>query len=274
MAYAAMIPLSVYAYGRIPIFPAYSLLLNTVAPAFFVLVPYLLIKTTSSQKKEVFKRMLEPRLVASIAAFIFSFSWLVGIFFSYFGLPQNYFLTIIFLFILLEVLERILPFGTLRLSLTVGILRLFFEFKEIFAVPFLANFLLMLAGFLVLRFFVLYLGIYVFSTPVEIPNLKAGMIPLEGIRKEKGRYEKINLVDISLFNLLRQKKIKFLFDNRPTGLTKEDVELLNEMYRKGELKFSQLLIQQTIPFAPLLFLGALLTLLFKGNLFIYLQSLI
>jgi prepilin signal peptidase PulO-like enzyme (type II secretory pathway) len=59
-----------------------------------------------------------------------------------------------------------------------------------------------------------------------------------------------------------------LIDEEAEGLTEEQIKKL----RSSGIK--RVRVAQTIPFAPLLFLGAMLTIIAKGNIFIVLKLLI
>ena len=55
------------------------------------------------------------------------------------------------------------------------------------------------------------------------------------------------------------------------GLTKNDIKNIQKWHMSGKLHFNRLKIQQTIPFAPFMFLGVLLTILLKMNIVLWLK---
>ena len=97
------------------------------------------------------------------------------------------------------------------------------------------------------------------------------MIPAEMIVEEKERFVKKPITFLTFLVLLRERvKWKPLIGFNPDGLGEEEIEELQSLHKKGLLKFDQLKISITIPFAPILFFGGLLTYCLKGlfiNLF-------
>ena len=87
------------------------------------------------------------------------------------------------------------------------------------------------------------------------------MIPAENIFQFKGRY--FNKPKIfSFFDTARAKNPgKALFEGSAKGLSKKAIGLL----KSAKLPFKTLKVQSSMPFAPFLFFGALLTILFQGN---------
>jgi prepilin signal peptidase PulO-like enzyme (type II secretory pathway) len=52
----------------------------------------------------------------------------------------------------------------------------------------------------------------------------------------------------------------------PDGLEKKDLEEIRDFYKKGLFDFESLKISRTIPLAPILFIGAILTYYFSGSI--------
>jgi len=93
------------------------------------------------------------------------------------------------------------------------------------------------------------------------------MIPAEMIVEEKGNFVKQPITFLTFLSLLRQRaRQKPLIGFNPDGLEKEEVEEIQSLCKKGLLKFEELKISITIPFAPILFGGASLTYFFHGSL--------
>ena len=74
-AFAALVPLSFYEHGRLPIFPSFALFANTLVPAALFLLVLLWRKTDFAEKKEVFKKAFKPVEAIQAACFAFAFSW-------------------------------------------------------------------------------------------------------------------------------------------------------------------------------------------------------
>lgn len=127
-----------------------------------------------------------------------------------------------------------LKWDKLRISLLFSVLRLVFDYNNLLKLGFYKG-LLFLVFTLLLINFILKLALNVITKSISISKLKPGMMIVG--------YEKMELTkkDIAKIKKSRKKSVKVL---------------------------------ETLPFAPILFLGALLTILCQGNLFAFLRMLI
>lgn len=250
------------------------IMINTVTPIFFFYLFLIMKKTTRNEKIEVLMDVFKPKNVITISLFIFSFTWIVKLLSSYASFISNYFVTITLLFLILYLITNVLKTDILKVSLAIGISRIFLDFSNIFTISFAKDFIFILLGFLLLRFFVLKLGAKVFSSEVKVDELEKGMLILDRIRKEGEKYVKESAVDLSLVGMLRKKQKKYLIENSPVGLNKKEIEYIRRLKMEGKLDFDSLSVHQTLPFAPLLFLGVFITAVIRENIFIYLFNLI
>lgn len=273
LAYTVLVPLSVYNYGHIPYFDSTNILINTFVPAFLFLFTILLFKTSLKQKLLFFKKSLIPKQVVILTVFLFAFGWIVKIMFYFIKIPANYFLIMFVLFLLMALFEKITSLSMLKISLVIGVLRLFFD-HSVFTPSFLINFLILVLAFVIIRFFVLSMGFYCFTKEMDTKLLKPGMLPAETVFKEKGEYRKQEIIFYSLFGYLEEKSKnkEYLIGPASEGLTEKDIKELRKLEKQPG--FEHLRVQQTIPFAPYLFLGVILTIIFKGNVFISFLSLL
>lgn len=272
-AYSLLIPLSTYKYGYIPYFSSTNILINTFTPLFIILTFMLLFKTTFKQKIFYLKKSFEPNLIFELFIFLFAFIWPLNLFFSLFKVTSNYFITIFILFLLVIMLERIFHAKLFNVVLGIAILRLFFD-KTVYSLSHLQFLFFIWILFIILRFFFLYLGYSILTKNVDIKLLKKGVIPAEKVYFEKGKYKKESMLYFSLFSYLYEKikKRKYLFEPKAEGLSKKDVKKLKKLEKK--LGFEHLRVHQSMSFAPFMFAGTLLTILFQGNLFIALMLLL
>ena len=96
------------------------------------------------------------------------------------------------------------------------------------------------------------------------------MVLSEELIKTKDGIVKKETSFITIFDMFKSLKDDFFGDVK-TRLTAEDVRELQKLRKKGELKFDEIKIAKTVPFAPFMFLGVLLTYLLQGSLFYYLN---
>ena len=100
------------------------------------------------------------------------------------------------------------------------------------------------------------------STPIGL--LKPGMIPEELIYMDKDVYRKAPLA-----NAPQLPRKMFPLGNMKEGLTYNSIRELKRMERRGMLSFSSIKVKKTLPFAPFMFLGVLLTIASSGAFLIY-----
>ncbi|MCG2718331.1 MAG: hypothetical protein L6408_05795 [Nanoarchaeota archaeon] len=265
--YSFLIPLSTYRYGYVPYFSSTNILINTLIPMFLFLLAVLLFKTSLRQKAYFFKNAFKPKRVLQLVIFLFAFGWIITLLFCLFKIPPDYFLMILILFIFMTLLEKVVSINIFKIVIVISILRFALD-RSIYSIEFLYWFLFMVLMFVILRFFVISMGFHIFTKEVDIALLQKGMIPAEGVYKEKDRYKKQAFRFYTLLNYLSEKTKKrdYLFESTSEGLTEKDVKKLKNLEKK--LGFEHLRVQQTIPFAPYMFLGVLLTIIFQGNAFL------
>ena len=104
-------------------------------------------------------------------------------------------------------------------------------------------------------------------------DIKAGNIIAERIylNKKSRKYEKD---DILQPREAEDAKKALKLEGYAEGLTESDAGKIMELFSKRRLNFSKIRIHQTLPFAPFIFLGVLLTLISRGSFVIFAGDLI
>jgi hypothetical protein len=145
----------------------------------------------------------------------------------------------------------------------IGVLRLFTD-KSVYSLQFLKNFIYLVIIWSIVRQFFkeefLKFGQKIFSKEIPVDRLKKGMLLAETIVKKGAKYKKKIKPFFSIY--------KGFVDEETEGLTKQQIEKIKDTGIK------RIRVAQTIPFAPFLFLGAMLTMSAKGNIFIVLKILL
>jgi hypothetical protein len=268
-AFSALVPLSVYNWGHVPYFSSSNILINTFVPFFIFYSCLMLYKTTWKQKAHYLLQSLQPRQVLMLFLFIFGFSWPLRHVFS--SLAGNYFTGIALLFILLVLLERIFGRRLFTIMVVVSAMRIIFD-RSLMQVSAWIYLGITLLGFIILRFFILYMGYDFLTKRVDVNLVKPGMVPAETVYVEDGKYRKKKILHFAMVSYLQEatRKRDYLFEPTPEGLTENDVRKLHKM--QGKLGFEHLRVYKTLSFAPFLFVGVLLTIFFKGQMFISIAS--
>ncbi|MFH1399772.1 MAG: hypothetical protein ABIG95_06725 [Candidatus Woesearchaeota archaeon] len=226
VAFAALTPLSVYTLGYIDYFPAFTILINALTPAFFVFTVGMLFRAGNEARVRVFKQVVSS--AGELAVFVFGFAWIIPLLFSLVNVEVSIVVTVLSLLVIMLV-NRKAGWFDWRFNIIVAILRLFNQTE--FAVM---EFLLMLLFILGIRYLT-ELADACMSTNMPASALKPRMFV-----EHKNRVKKLKLIDV--------------WQLRNGG---ESVKVL-----------------QTMSFAPLLFLGFLLTVLFRGNALLALKLLL
>jgi len=249
-AYAALVPLTTYQLGYARYFPSFTLLSNTFIPLFFLILLAIPFSISRNKDKKLTKNLFDPKKLVDRIIFLFGFLWFFNILFVFLGM-QLTFLMYLLLFITIPYIFRRIKFISLaHASIILSILRLIFDFNTVFTVEFLKFFLTLVFVFIIVMFLMSLSGFLPTTTAVNIKNLKPGMILAEKIKSD----------DKIIHSANRE-------------ITEDEIELLNKLYTEKKLKSDLVHIQQTLPFAPFLFAGVLLTYFCQGDLIVFLKIL-
>lgn len=268
LGYSLLLPVFTYRHGYISFFPSLVILINTFIPILIFYISNSLLHVKLKNLKADAKQIFSPQGVINLILYIFGSFFILQFFLDYFKINLNFVLQMIILFILMEILNKISSKTTLWFSTMGCLLRIIFSFSSIFALSFLFQFSSTVIAFLALKFFLNTTEFY--SESVKIKDLKAGMTVSERLIKTKKGMEKKEFSIITIFDVLTVVKEGFLGDVK-TRLTTKDVEELQTLQKEKKLNFDEIKITKTVPFAPFMFFGVLLTYFLGGSLFYYLH---
>jgi len=274
IAFAALIPVEFYFFNYLPFFPSFTILINTFAPVFVYHLFRLMKDTSWADKIEALKKSTQPKATGKLVVALFVISWVIDFIFRITGLPVNLLIAALIIFVLFEFIGGVLKIDEFKFSLIVGALILIFDFQSILRPFFWQFFVILLATFVFLRFFVLHLGMKAYGTKVPIAQLKPGMVPLDIVIEREGYYKIRSAFYPTLFQIIDDSIENFVVTMGPKGLSKKDVQNLNKWHSELNLSEKELTIQESIPFAPFLFLGVLITLAIRNDIVFYLVGLI
>ena len=260
-AFCILMPLPSYASAG---FPPLTILINSIVPIFLFLVGKMVIMSSAKRKLIALKNTLNPKKILLFMLIVFSLMWVSNHLFYFVGIAPNYFLNILAIMFFSKVTSQIVTFNLFKklkiravhLFAIVGIFRVIFEYKSILTSFFWIEFITLTMGFALIRMFIWELG-GVFSKRVAISDLKEGMILADRVNSQ-GEKRRIEGFGYSKFE---GKRDLFLSDHE--GLNKQDITKIKTLYNQGKLKFEAIKIQETLPFAPFIFFGVLITILSK-----------
>jgi preflagellin peptidase FlaK len=242
----------------------FDLLINSFVPIFFISFFLLIFKTKINRLKEALVYSFSLYNISVIFMIIVGFLWFFQEIMLYFGLPNNFVLNLIFLFVFFEIFQYIGSFSMEITFFLFAVIRLIIDFDHIYTFKFFYDTGTLLLSFIILRYFIVYIGYFAYTKLIKINDLKPGMIPAEGIIKAgEDDYRKIKLIYHSF--------IEMILNMSSDGITKENIDNLKKLYSEGKLNFDYVLIHSFVPFAIFLFFGYLITIVIKSN-FIYFMS--
>lgn len=260
-AYSLLVPFETYQYGYLPYFPSLVILINALAVALAFLFTRLMLITDIKEKINAIKNSLRPKELGLISLYFFGILWGLNSFFSLLGVPLNFsggfLLTIGAIFVMRAYSANLM----LPISVALSILRVLIDSSHILTAPFLVQFVLLLFIFVFLLGFITNLGKFMFTRNVRLRELAVGMVPTEIIFLNKDRYEKSKSNNVS-------KDRHMLFSSH-TKIGQDQIKDLLKLHEKGKLSFDSLEIQTMLPFAPILFIGVVITLVFSGSFIDY-----
>jgi preflagellin peptidase FlaK len=260
------LPPTIYSHGLWN-YPPFIIAVNTFVPYFLVMVALILLRTSFQQKLQVLRYTLSPRFLLRFALSLLSFMGLSALINLLLPFRLDYFSSIILFIALFSLLDRfvergkqlyfLLPFSAVSILMAVNNPYHFFSTIAITA-----------SFFLLFRFLIAPLGDYLFVHEVEILDLKEGDVPANIIiRDEGGGYKAIDVPFTSFISIAsRPKDAEIVMDITPEGLSREKVAELRELAAQGHFTSfgNKVKVQESVPFAPIILLGVILTIICRG----------
>lgn len=248
-------------------FPGFSLFINFSIPLFLFLFLHTLLKTSWEEKKQALILHLKLPVIFRLVLIVTALYFLAFLASRFFNLRLEYLLWLILLFTLLWFIEQKLKikmeyFCGFLLFLTAVFFQSFFTLKTFI-------FISILSPSVFLLICLISLATPLYTQPIKINNLREGMVLAEMVIKKGENYTKRPINFITFLSLLRERsRFKPVFGYNPDGLGPEGVKRIKSLYGNNLLKFDEIKVSKTFPFAPILFSAGLLTYFFKGS-FIY-----
>lgn len=238
--YSFLIPLTTYKYGYFNYFPSLSFMINTFLPMFCFLFFYMIVKTSWNNKKKFFLKKFKTKPTIKRLVLLSFIFWTVQSIFRIIG-EINIFFSI-FISILLYVSLRKLLENINLYYVIIALIPILVLDRNIYSINFLIGLLNLFIIWVFLITIILDFGSETFSKKIKIKNLKEGMIPLP----------------------FKLNKTSF-FEKKSKSLNKYDIKNIKNV-AGTKLINKTIRVKSTIPFAPLLFLGAVITFIVQGNL--------
>ncbi|MDO8663723.1 MAG: A24 family peptidase C-terminal domain-containing protein [Candidatus Wildermuthbacteria bacterium] len=245
-------------------FPGFAILINSALLLFLLLFFQTLIKTSLKDKIQSMKKILKPASLFRLLIPTMGMILLSNLISDFLKIRLSYFLIVPLWLGIFWIVE-----SKFKTKLTH-----FFIFIIIFSFVFFPHLIglnffitvLALSSTILLVSFIMSLATPLFTEEVKISELKGGAILTEMILEKGQRFIKQPMGFSTFFASLRERiKSKPLFGYNPDGLTLNEIEEIQQLAEKGELNFETIRIAKTMPLAPALILGILVTYFLKGS---------
>lgn len=235
-------------------YPFFSVLVFTFIPFFFFFSIMSIIRAGFEKSFSTMIGAFKPINIIRIGLFFFGAGWIFNLvpFFS-----QSFFLSYSTMFVFFLIVEKFLGKVQLSFFMLLSVFRIFLD-NEISYIGFLISFSGMVLLLTLFRYAFIDLGFYAFTKEVKLHELKKGDLPAEIVLKKGPLYHKERY---SAFGISRgEGKTKDqLFDITPEGLSPDDIKKLSELKDTKNLRFRNLRVYDTLPFAPFMLFGAFLS---------------
>ena len=285
IAFAALVPVSVYSRSSYPWIPSLTLVINIFVVSLAVMLAWILRKHSvwSIKGRRLLKEVIQLSLLRSVLL-LFAISWLVSLFLSLIGVSLQTTPLVLVTWMALSLLQRKAPSWIIYPMAALAVCRLVFD-HSVFSLSFVMSFALLVLGWVLIRS--LLVGALAsacsqaFTKEIPVSSLRPGMkladsleakkdlAPkvLKALRKQSG----IQVIRSKAGYIVRSEKKSFTNE----GFLKEEPEGLNsqQVNRIQQLGVKKIRVSETVSFAPFIFAGVLMTLLVKGNVLILLQYL-
>jgi hypothetical protein len=283
IAYSALLPLSVYSNGYQKWIPSFTLLSNIFIPSLVIIIFLMFFKIRIEHLKKIsmsfFKEFFHPKQLLNSILYLFAIFWIMQIALTWISLGNSYALKIILTMSTITIIQKKFRKKSIYIMMVIGLSRLVID-KSIYSLSFLIDMLILIFIWrLTISFLsgsLSKLGREILTKNILINQLKPGMVLDESIKKK----EKITKQELNELN--KQTNIKVIkyqknyYIKRPKshldlddfleeeaeGLTQKQI---NDIKKIGIKKIK---VSQTIPFAPCIFLGTILTIIANGNILI------
>jgi prepilin signal peptidase PulO-like enzyme (type II secretory pathway) len=229
------------------------------------------------------KEFFNPKQLLNSVLYLFAIFWIIQILMSLIGLSNNYLLMIGLTVVTMSIIQKKFKKKSLYVMILLSLLRLFID-KSIYSLSFLINMLILVFVWRLFRSFlcgsISKLGREIFTKNTNINKLKPGMILSEMIqRKEKITHHELKELkkqsNIKIIKHLGKYYIKkpkshinfdSFLEEEAEGLTQKQIDKLKK------IGIREIHVSQTIPFAPFMLLGVLLTIISNGNILILIKA--
>jgi len=203
---------------------------------------------------------------------VFSMSWFIQKSFQLFNIPGNFFITAVFLFLVILLLKKIFKLSFKWLIICLAIIRIILDYPNYANIDEIVLMLRLFFIFVLLRMFLVDINFNINTRKEKVENLKEGDLLAQMPCLQK---DQISLPPLKIFALYQYFTNKFFLEESienpiikydpSRGIQKKDLDKLKTTLLKKGVK--EILVFRTIFFAPIIFLSAIGCILSRGSIF-------
>ncbi|MCD6247018.1 MAG: prepilin peptidase [Candidatus Diapherotrites archaeon] len=254
----------------------FDFLVNTFVPIFFFMFFVIIARSKLKLIKDALRFTLNPYNVFMLSVILLGFVWFltqtIQLLTFQFPIQADYFITLIFMFIIFEFFRRFLSAKLELFFFGCAVLRVLIDYRTVYSFAFAQKFFTILFVFLFFRFFILYLAFKLYTYKVPIRKLKPGMSLAEVVIQRGDHFEKKSFLNASLIGFMTQRRENII--HSLDFLTKEDVDRIKKLRRENKIPFASILVNKVQPFAIFILLGYILTVFCQGSFMSFLVRLL
>ncbi len=199
--------------------------------------------------------------IATLMVSFFGISYLLRLLLLFLDATIDMFTMLFLFFLIYTLLEKAFGKNLIKIMIMISSVGVVLSYEYVMTMEFLNLFLITFFSYIFIRYFLIRLAYDTFSRSVNIDDLKSGMILSDIFYKEGKIYKKKDGVKFSITP--STEKLHKLTDSK--FLTEDAIKKIKKLHIKGKFPYETVRVNETIPFAPILFSGVLLTIIFHGS---------
>ncbi len=242
-----------------PSITSIDLLINTFIPIGLYLAFSALEKSSIEQKIAALKHTFEPRRFAPHALLLFFLIWPLKSLSSLIDMEGIVLIAVLAIMLFFNQFSKIHSNLGLLAIIALAASRLLFD-SSVLSQQAWIEFGLLILLFVIIRFYLNGIAASAFTRKIDVHDLREGMMPAKVFVQSQKRWV---LQDFPLHISSGQK---YLYLPKPEGLTKSDISHIKAA------KINAIPIQETLSFAPFLFIGILLQYLLADNVIAFVRT--
>lgn len=259
---------------------------------FIILTVIFIVKTIKKISKneffEALKATTNKEILITIPIFIFGMHFFTFLIPSF--IPQNIITASIIMFILLSALRFLFKNQFKNFLIVLSILRLAFDFNSLFDINYWINFILIVVNIIIFMFLLVNLSFFGLTKNIKLDDLKLKMHLAEDIisvnfielNEERNKlnnsdgkdikYSKIKYINYHLIQFFMNKKFSMPYYDKNKGIRTRNLAWIKS--NRHMFIFDDIRIFDTMPFAPFIFLGFLITTIIKSDIVFFVLNLL